>query len=222
MIFMSHRSHPSHRYAILAIAGLLLTAGGTTAFAQSSDSTESVAQAARRAREQKKTSAKPIRTVTNDNLPAAPPDNSSPSTAAPASSSAPEDATGQAKPEAKTDAAKAASDDKTKEKKAALAAALDRAKKQLGQMQSQLDVLQRKAVLDNESYYSKTDFASDKDGKASLDAEAQQITDKQQAVEDLKSKIADMEAQLGEPATTPPADKDNPPSNPQPDIQRNP
>src|ERR1700751_5010856 len=57
----------------LATAGLLLTGLCATARAQSQgDSTPSVAEAARKAREVKKENAKPARTITNDDLPKGP------------------------------------------------------------------------------------------------------------------------------------------------------
>jgi hypothetical protein len=203
-------SRQSHRYAILAIAGLLLTAGCTTVFAQSQgDNTESVAEAARRAREQKKTAAKPVRTLTNDNLEPLPPVANAAN--APATPAVAEENPAQANGEADAKPVTSASDDKSEQKKAESEEKLKRLKKELAESEGELDVLQRKAVLDNDSYYSKVDFASDKDGKAALDAEAQQIVDKKQAVEALKAKIAELEAIVGTPATAP-ADKENPPS----------
>jgi hypothetical protein len=200
-------SRQCHRYAILAFAGLLLTAGCTTAFAQSqSDNTESVAEAARRAREQKKTAGKPVRTLTNDNL-----EPLSPAANAANAPAAAEEAPAQANGETDAKPATPASDDKSEQKKAESEEKLKRLKKELAQSEAELDVLQRKAILDNDSYYSKVDFASDKDGKAALDAEAQQIVDKKQAVETLKTKIAELEAIVCTPAPAP-ADKENPPS----------
>jgi hypothetical protein len=73
-------------------------------------------------------------------------------------------------------------------------------------------------VLDSDSYYSKTDFASDKEGQANLDAEAQQISDKKQAVDELKARVAELQALVGDTTENAPdqSDKsdttDNPPS----------
>ena len=206
-------SHLSHRYPFIAIAGLLLSAWGGSALAQSqSDSAPSVAEAARRAREQKKTSAKPVRTLTNDNLEPAPPaaTNQAGASSAPVTA---EETPDQAKGEASAKPVAPDSDDKAEKKKADSAEELKRLKKDLARSENELDVLKRKSVLDSDSYYSEVDFASDKDGKAALDAEAQQIVDKQQAVAALKEKIAELQAIVGEPEPPPAApDKDNPPN----------
>jgi hypothetical protein len=85
-------------------------------------------------------------------------------------------------------------DEQARQKKAENAAALERTKKELSEAQSELDVMQRRAALDSDSYYSKPDFASDKEGKANLDAQAQQVSDKKQLVETLKTRVAELEA----------------------------
>jgi hypothetical protein len=206
--------HPLITAVVIASLALL---GWTAAISAQSqgDNAPSVAEAARRAREQKKNSAKPARTLTNDNLPAAPTAEANDATAI-----APPAATAQAASPAASDASAAVgvasatpdaavSDEKAKQKMTADAAELAHLKKELAQWESELDVMQRKAVLDADSYYSKTDFASDKAGKANLDAEARQISDKQLALAALKAKISELEALVGESAT-PPADKDKP------------
>jgi hypothetical protein len=85
-------------------------------------------------------------------------------------------------------------------KRAETEAALKRVKAELAQAQGELDVLQRKAALDSDSYYSKTDYARDSEAKARLDADAQQINDKKAQVDNLKAKIAALQAELGEAA----------------------
>lgn len=175
------------------------------ASAQSQSST-SVADAARRSREQKKNAAKPARTLTNDDLPADPNSSVPPATAA---APTPDGATSdQAKPEAAAAAtAKATAPTETvgqtedsSKKRARIEAALKQAKAELSQAQNELDVLQRKSVLDSDAFYSKTDYARDTDGKARLDADAQQVNDKKSQVDDLKTKVAALQAELGEAA----------------------
>lgn len=188
--------------ALVALAAATLLVGGfaVTACAQSTDgSTQSVAEAARKAREQKKNAAKPVKTVTNDDLPKAPVADSG-LAAAKASDPA------AAKPEdpSTTPAAPAANDEKTKQKKADDQAALELAKKDLAQAATELDVLQRKAALDSDVYYSKPGYQSDTAGKANLDAEAQQISDKKQAVDALKAHVAELQALVGEEPTPDP------------------
>jgi hypothetical protein len=166
-----------------------------------SDSAPSVAEAARRAREQKKHDAKPVHTFTNEDLPPAPPSSSSSmsSTASPRKS---EDDVTDEKDERQAPATAApltpANDEQSKQKKAENAAALERAKKQLALAEKELDVMQRKFALDSDSFYSKGDFASDKEGQAALDAEAQQMNDKKNAVEAQKAHVAELQALVGE------------------------
>ena len=202
----------SHRYPCIAIVGLLLSTWGGSALAQSQgDSAPSVAEAARRAREQKKTSGKPVRTLTNDNLEPAPPAAANQASASSAPATA--ETADQAKGEASAKPVVPASDDQAEKKKADSVEELKRLKKDLARSENELDILRRKSALDSDSYYSEVDFASDKDGKAALDAEAQQIVDKQQAVAALKEKIAELEAVVGEPEPPPAApDKDHPPN----------
>src|SRR6266436_1345893 len=180
---------------VFAAACMLLTGLSNTTCAQSqADSAPSVAEAARRAREKKKENAKPVRTLTNDDLPAAPAGDAAAGTAVAKG----EDSAAPGTNESDGKPAAAVNNEQAKQKKAENAAVLERAKKQLATALSELDVMQRKARLDSDSYYSETDYESDKDGKANLDAEAQQISDKKQAVEELKARVAELQALVGE------------------------
>ena len=190
------------RYVLTGSAAALLWFGilPGMAAAQSQDDNTSVADAARRAREQKKNAAKPARKLTNDDLPAAPP-------ASPQSASAPTGAAEDVQPDqpkpadsAPGNPDQAATPADAAKKKAETEAALKRAKAELAQAQGELDVLQRKAALDNDSFYSQTDYARDTEGKAKLDADGKQVNDKKAQVDDLKARIAALQAQLGESA----------------------
>jgi hypothetical protein len=201
----------------IAVMSFCLTGMSHAALAQSqSDSAPSVAEAARRAREQKKHDAKPVHTFTNEDLPAAPPSspNGMSSAASPAKS---EDADVPAERDAReapatVAAVTAANDEQSKQKKAENAAALERAKKQLALAEKEFDVMQRKFALDSDSFYSKADFASDKEGQAALDAEAQQINDQRNAVEALKARVAELQALVGEQENPEPEKKPASPS----------
>jgi len=172
-----------------------------SAGAQSQSDNTSVADAARRSREQKKNAAKPVRTLTNDDLPAAPPA----AVSAPAADAA---TSGGANPEAGAAApAKEASPpeppgqtEDSSSKRARIEAALTQAKAELARAQSELDILERKAVLDSDAFYAKTDYARDTEGKARLDAGAQQVNDKKSHVDDIKVKVGALQAELGEAA----------------------
>jgi type I restriction-modification system DNA methylase subunit len=64
------------------------------------------------------------------------------------------------------------------------------AKQEVAELEKQLNLLQRGFALDQDSYYSKPDYAADRDGKAKLDAEQQQIRDKQQELDRAKARLA--------------------------------
>jgi hypothetical protein len=153
--------------------------------------TQSVADAARRAREQKKKIAKSAaKVITDDDLDiknfkpgaeglnvGAPPklDTQPPSPAAVASA----EAADQAAVGGKESGAKAGEDPD-----------IARLKERIAQAQKELDLLQRGLALDQDSYYSKPDYSNDKAGKAKLDAEQQQINEKQQELDGLKTRLA--------------------------------
>jgi hypothetical protein len=210
----NNRRHCS--LSTIAVISLCLTGMSNAAQARSqSDSAPSVAEAARRAREQKKHDAKPVHTFTNEDLPPALPSSSS-SMSSTASPSKSEDVVTDEKDERQAPATAApltpANDEQSKQRKAENAAALERAKKQLALAEKELDVMQRKFALDSDSFYSKGDFASDNEGKAALDAEAQQMNDKKNAVEALKAHVADLQALVGEPENPEPEKKPDSPS----------
>lgn len=206
----------------LALAALIAPAIiPLAARAQSQDSqTQSVADAARRAREQKKAADKqPSPVITNDTLkPAAPvadtpaPAPTQSSEAAPANPSAPSaqssaqsSNSADAKPAPAPGSAAADADPKAKD-----SPEVAREKQQLADAQKELDLLQRELALEQDNVYSKPNSASDTAGNAKLDDLTQQLAGKQQTVEALKARL---EALLGSAVTAAPA---KPPAPPQP------
>jgi hypothetical protein len=197
-----------HNRLRLAIPFLLVSAAfSLCAYAQSQDSqTDSVAEAARRAREQKKAAGdKPAPVITDDILkPSAP--------QAPASSSdqAAADQKGAAGDAAKAEGADDKQSGQDGDKKTA--AELADAKQQLADAEKALDLAKRELAVEQDNVYSKPDFQNDTAGLAKIDDLKQQIADKQQAVEDLKAHIADLESKAAaqapaseEPPQTPPS-----------------
>ena len=165
------------------------------AFAQSQDS-QSVAEASRRARAQKKNSEKPAKVITDETLnvkkgdvqsataeqprmPGSPETPAQPATAAAT-------ATATNAPAASSSPAPDAKDQKDSKEVADL-------KIKIKQAQGDLDLLQREQSLENDKYYSKTDYAHDTAGKAKLDDLKQQVTDKQQELERLKARLAELQ-----------------------------
>ena len=171
---------------------------------------QSVAEAARRVREQKKNS-KPARVITEDDLYRKP---VRPDEAVNVIGSEPKQS-----PASGGTLAPAAPADKVAGRKLREAAKLTdeiaRVKEKVDSAQKDLDLLQRQLALDSEAFYSQTGFASDASGQAKLDNEKQQISDKQQELDNLKSHLATLEEELARtkpeaPEATPPPPANSP------------
>ena len=165
------------------------------AFSQSQDS-QSVAEAARRAREKKKDAAKPTKVITDETLDVKKGDVQSAVAEEPKIAGA-EDAKTQAVPG--TPANTAAKDDKREK----LKKDLTELKEQIKQSLMDLDLLQRENRLDQDAYYSQPNYGSDTAGKQKLDDEKQQISNKQEEVARLKAKLADLQREMGESSSQP-------------------
>ena len=215
----------SLRFAIAAIFAAAVLPMTTLAKSQDPP-TPSVADAARRAREQKKAAAKqPAPVITDDTLKPATPAPQAANAPAPAQSSeagpakppAAQPAAGSSgAPEASAAPASAgppapasagppapaadAADTDQKTKDSAELAALQQ---QVADAQKGLELLQRELALQQDTYFSNPDHSHDLAGKTKLDATLEQITDKQQAVDALKSQLAALQASSG--TTAPPA-----------------
>jgi hypothetical protein len=202
---------------VLIAAGLLpLAARGQSQDSQS----QSVADAARRARQQKKASSKPATVITDDTIkPAA---SDSPATApARAPTSSPDAAPAppaRPTPPAATDSSSSpdasgapasttqpasATDATDADQKAKDAAELASLKQQLAEAQKGLDFLQRELALQQDTYYSNPDHSHNTAGKAKLDALTQQIADRAQELVALKERVAALEASVGTKAAAP-------------------
>jgi uncharacterized coiled-coil protein SlyX len=85
-----------------------------------------------------------------------------------------------------------------------LAKELAALKEQIKQAQSDLDLRQREQALQQDTYFSNPDYVHDTAGKAKLDALKQQITDKQQELDRLKARLAELQPTPATPAATSP------------------
>ena len=178
----------------VALSATLLPA---VAFAQSQD-TQSVAEAARRARAQKKNSEKPTNVITDENLNVKKGDVQSAAAEQlriPGSPETPAQPAGGAA-NAPAQSSKTSSQDDARKERAAL-------KEKMKETLSDLDLLQREYQLDQDSFYSSPDYAKNTAGKQKLDALKQQISDKHQELEQLRAKLAAL-----------PATQENSPSEP--------
>jgi len=173
----------------LLSAGICLPAAVRAQDASSQDT--SVAEAARRNREKKKKDAdapKATRVITDDNLDRR---NFTPGQegvdvgATPKLETTPPSAAAVAQQEA---------DDKAAEQEAAdQDAEIGKLKLKIVDAEKDLDLAKRQFALDQDSYLSNPAYQNDKAGKAKLDDEKQQISDKQQDVERLKTRLAALE-----------------------------
>jgi hypothetical protein len=77
----------------------------------------------------------------------------------------------------------------------------------LARAEEDLKLSQREAALAQDTVYSKPDYQRDKTGKAQLDAMQQQINDRQEKLEQLKTRLAAMEELQKQKGGTPAADK---------------
>jgi len=180
--------------AVLAAA--LLPAA---AFAQSQD-TQSVAEAARRARAQKK-SEKPPKVITDETLDVKKGDVQSATAEQLRIPGTPET---QAQPTPANAPSSAVQSEKKASEDEKLAKELAALKEQIKQAQGDLELLQREQSLEQDNHYSKTDYAHDTAGKAKLDSLKQQISEKQQELERLKARLAELQLARNGSATTPP------------------
>lgn len=181
------------------IVALIAGAFVPVAFAQSQDS-QSVAEAARKAREKKKDAAKPAKVITDETLDVKKGDVQS-AVAEEAKIPGAPDAKAQTAPGTPGAPVSAASKDEKKER---LKKELTDLKEQVKQSLMDLDLLQRENRLDQDSYYSQPNYGSDTAGKQKLDDEKQQISDKQQEVARLKAKLADLQREMGESSSSQP------------------
>jgi hypothetical protein len=174
---------------------------GTPASRAQSD--ESVADAARRAREQKKAAAKPSTVITNDTLKpeSSPTPAAQGATAAPTANPEASAATPSAEANLSVSAAageqKPAADAKgsapgsqpTAEEQAAQQGEIEALKREVLEKQKELDLALRSLSLANEDFYSKPDFSKDSDGKAKLDAMKSDVDQLKDALAQLKAKL---------------------------------
>ena len=167
----------------------------------------SLANAAKQAREAKKDQAKPARVWDNDTVPKAGAeisvvgDTSADANGDAAANGAPS-ATGANAPGNGGDAAAAG-------KSSHLADDIKNAKERLATLKVDLDILQRTYTLDAAMYYGKPDYSTDPDGASKLKGEQDSIAAKQQEMDDQQKKIDAMEEELAKSGTE--AKDDNPP-----------
>ena len=174
-----------------ALLGLASAALSLPLFAQDSSSTDSVAEAARRARAQKKAAAKPATVVTDDTLKPAPASGSSPAASADATS-APSTTDANAAPASGNAQAAPAAAASTEEEEKKKQAEIEALKQEVAAKQAELDLAQRELTLDNDAHYSKASYQDDKAGAEKLAAEQATVNQKKDELAALNAKLADL------------------------------
>jgi len=173
---------------LLRLAALLafFTIVALPALAQQDQTSDPVADAARKARAQQKNAPAPKKVYTNDDMPSAPP----PAPAAD-STSKPGDAS------ATPSAAAAGADDKEKNPEAYWRKRFEKAHDDLSKAEKELDVLQRELNKNQVQYYSDPQTAlMQQNNRTDINEGATKIAAKQKEVDSLKQQIADMEDEL--------------------------
>jgi hypothetical protein len=153
-----------------------------------SQSDESVAAAAKKAREQKKTAPKPVKVVTEDDIPA----RIGGSADQPAQQPAAATDTPAAPPADGSVQQPAGLTPKTGASKAPKEAEITALKASVARAKEDAEFLTKALGLAQDTYFSNPDYAHDTAGKAKLDDIQQQIDDKQSALAKLKAKLAEL------------------------------
>src|ERR1700735_4833176 len=176
-----------------------------------------VAEAARRAREQKKDETKAPHVWSNDDIPKTNGVSVVGETPAAGADAATGDAASGANPAAVAagapngDAA-APAQGAVPEKTGAIARELSAANEHLKSLKTDLDIAQRKYALDQQTYLSNPDHANDNAAAAALKDEEDQMAAKQQEIADQQKKVDEIQARLAASApvapTSAPANRD--------------
>jgi len=207
--------------AVIGLPAVVRAQSQDAASQQSTSQDSSVANAARRNRDKKKTAPNPpksAKVITDDDLDRK---NFKPGQdglnvgASPMMETEPPSAQAVASAEAADEAPEqqAAKDAAEQDKQLATL------KLEVTEAESGLDVAQRQFALDQDSFLTNPDHVHDVAGKAKLDDEKQDISNRQQEIERLKVRLAALEElkshrKSGRTKATPPARTENPPSTP--------
>jgi glucose/arabinose dehydrogenase len=179
----------------VCVSAILLAAclaGMPSARAQS-DQEQSVAEAARKAREQKKTAAKPTTVITNDTLKPATPATVQQATAVTESiPGADATASGDKATDTATATASQPAKGPSEEEIAKKKAKIEALKQDVADKAKEVDLQQRALALANESYYSRPDFSKDPDGKTKLDTMQSDLAQKKDELAQLKAKLKEL------------------------------
>jgi hypothetical protein len=193
------------RLATLLLVGCSLLACPSIAQSQDSQANGSVADAARRTREDKKNAAKApnsksSKIITDDDMTKTPAKlaEGGVNLGAPAKlETQPPSEASVVATEAADQAAASGGANKGDD------AEIKKTKEQIAQTTKDLDLIKRELSLDQDTFYSNTDYVHDKAGQTKLADEQQQINVKQQELDVLKARLQDLEARKKPSGETP-------------------
>lgn len=163
---------------------------------RSGDQQDPLAAAARRAQEEKKQQPRAAKVWDNDNIPKSPGTVSvvgESGSAAPSGQETTTTASGGAEVSKETEKKSS-----LEEQKAALEKQLEQAKAHLKSVTTDLDIATRTNQLDQQSFYSNPNYASDTEGAAKLKNEQSDVDAKKQEVDDLRKNVDTLTAKLAE------------------------
>lgn len=169
---------------ILRSLALLVAAISFSAIRLAAQDQPSVADAARRSREQKKDTSKPSQVITNDTLPPNPAADSS----APAAPAAPDSAAQAKNASASSDKKEAGDSSEDAEKKEKIKAL----KQEIADKQQSINLLQREIALAQDSFFSNPDHGHDKAGKEKLDSMQSDVKQQQAELAEIQAKLAEL------------------------------
>jgi DNA repair exonuclease SbcCD ATPase subunit len=160
------------------------------------DDAPSVAEAARRARQQKQEAAKPAHIIDNDSLPPSPTPTNPSRSSSPATNS-------DSAAVAENPPTSANEEEQTKKE-------MDDLRQQIANKKSRIDFQQRELALAQDTYYSNPNHDGDKAGKDKLDSMRADL-------DQAKADLADLQAKLDKLASSAaPCDSSSKPSEPAP------
>ena len=161
----------------LALLALGLAAAWIPLAAQDAPS---VAEAAKRARQQKESS-KPVKVITNDEIPGTPAPAPAPAQAAPGNANAA--APGTAPTEAQKSAEETAEDEAQKKAK------IEALQKQIHDLEHDINIQKGEIKLDEDAYYSNPNRPRNTDEKDKIDREKQDLQRMESDLQDLRSQL---------------------------------
>jgi Gon7 family len=175
-----------HRSTMVRWLALILCGLSVAGLRLAAQDAPSVAEAAKRARQQKQESAKPAKVITNDSLPAAA--DANPATSSDATRAASR-ADASAPAAAGADNKKPSESEEDIEKKKSQTESL---RKQLAGLQDAINTQQGAIALDQDTYYSAPDYKQDTAGKEKIDAEKRELERMEIEMAELKAMLAEL------------------------------